>query len=105
MAREYCNHNYQAIVTKYLGPTNFRGSRIKANASAGSVTVSYNPAMNSEDNHRAAAEALARKFDWLDNATLHGGGMPDGSGNVYVMVHKGDASSLADFFKYNEKNV
>lgn len=104
MAREYRNHAYQAIVTKYIGPTNFRGSRIKATASAGNVTVSYDPALNSEDNHLAAAEALANKFGWLENATLHGGGMPDGSGNVYVMVHKGDSMSLADFFKYNEKN-
>lgn len=104
MPREYRNHVYQAIVTKYIGPSNVRGSRVKASASAGSVTISYNSALNSEDNHLAAAETLARKYGWLDNATLHGGGMPDGSGNVYVMIHKGDAQSLVDFFEYNEKN-
>lgn len=106
MPREYRNHPLQAIVTKYLGPSNVRGSRIKASAAAGSVTVSYNHALNSEDNHLAAAETLARKYGWLDNhgAALHAGGMPDSRGNVYVMVRKGEAESLKDFFEYNENN-
>lgn len=29
----------QAIVTKFLGPTNYRGSRVKATCQAGSVTI------------------------------------------------------------------
>ena len=78
---------------------------IKASASAGSVTVSYNHRLNSEENHLNAAETLANKFGWLENATLHAGGMPDSSGNVYVMIHKGEAMSLLDFFEYNEKKV
>jgi len=52
---------YQGIETRYLGPTNTKGSRIKASAWAGSVTVPYNHALNTEDNHRAAAMALAAK--------------------------------------------
>lgn len=54
----------QSITTKYIGPTNFRGSRIKATAEAGSVTLSYDHALSSEENHCAAAKALAEKFDW-----------------------------------------
>ena len=41
-------HIRQAIVTKFLGPTNFRGSRIKASASAGAITVDYPHAINIE---------------------------------------------------------
>ena len=54
----------QAIRTKYLGATNFRGSRFKATAQAGSVTVPYDSALNAEDNHCAAARALCEKLDW-----------------------------------------
>lgn len=73
---------YQAIVTKFFGPTNTRGSRIKATAQAGSVTVSYDYALNSDENHAAAAQALAEKFGWF--GAWHEGGAPDGRGNVYV---------------------
>lgn len=52
---------YQAIETRYLGPTNTRGGRIKARAWAGSVTVPYNHELNADQNHRAAAMALAAK--------------------------------------------
>ncbi|MBB3980109.1 hypothetical protein GGQ64_005356 [Rhizobium azooxidifex] len=72
----------QAIVTKFLGPTNFRGSRVKATASAGSVTVSWSHALNSQQNHDAAAKALAVKLDW--KGAWFAGGMPDETGNVYV---------------------
>lgn len=54
----------QAIRTRYLGPTNYRGSRIKASAQAGSVTVSYDYALNIDGNHKAAAQALVDKLDW-----------------------------------------
>jgi hypothetical protein len=72
----------QAIETKFLGPTNFRGSRIKASAQAGSITVSYDHALSSEENHTAAARALASKLGW--SLSLIGGGNAKGNGNVYV---------------------
>jgi hypothetical protein len=56
---------YMAIQTKFLGPTNFRGSRIKATAMdnfsdgrAISVTIGYDHALNGDANHRVAAEKL-----------------------------------------------
>ena len=59
---------HMAIETKFLGATNSRGSRIKAQAmdswSDGkreSVTVGYDHALNSEDNHAAAAIRLIPK--------------------------------------------
>ncbi len=58
-------HNgYQAIITKYLGPTNVRGSRVKAVAEAGSITLSWDHALNSDENHALAAQTLADKYKW-----------------------------------------
>jgi len=74
----------QAIVTKYFGPGNVKGSRIKATASAGSVTIPYDHSLNTDANHAKAAEALARKFSWV--GYWCGGGMPEGNGNVFVCV-------------------
>jgi hypothetical protein len=58
------------ITTKYLGPTDTRGSRIKASCDKHSITVScglsvivpYDHALDSFDNHAAAARALAVKL-------------------------------------------
>ncbi|MEZ2409844.1 hypothetical protein AB6806_23920 [Bosea sp. RCC_152_1] len=72
----------QAIVTKYLGPTNSRGSRIKATASAGSVTIPYSYDLRTEDAHAKAAKVLARKMGWAGH--WHGGGTPEGTGYVFV---------------------
>jgi hypothetical protein len=78
----------QAITTKFLGPTNFRGSRVKAKCQAGSITVSWNDALGVDDNHDTAAQALAEKLDWTGEhyGKLVGGGLPDGTGNCYVFV-------------------
>ncbi|MDK4729358.1 hypothetical protein [Rhizobium phaseoli] len=73
---------YQAITTKFFGPTNYRGSRVKATAEAGSITVSWDHALNSEQNHDAAAKALAEKFGW--RGAWFSGGTP--TGNCYVWV-------------------
>ena len=77
----------QAIVTKYLGPTNFRGSRIKATAAAGSITVHYPHALNPDKAHAFAASQLAEKFNWV--GVWYAGGMPSGDGNCFV--NAGDA--------------
>ena len=75
---------FQAIVTKYHGPTNTRGSRITATASAGRVTVPYHYGMNSDDNHRAAAEALKAKMAWKGD--LAAGALPGDTGAVFVFT-------------------
>jgi hypothetical protein len=74
----------QAITTKYLPPTNFKGSRIKASCAAGSITLQLDHALNTEDNHAKAAKALANKFKWTGNWFM--GGMPDDSGYCFVCV-------------------
>jgi hypothetical protein len=51
------------ITTKFIGPTNARGSRVKATSSSGKTkTIDWQHALNSDDNHAAAAEALANQM-------------------------------------------
>lgn len=78
----------QAIETKYLGPTNYRGSRVKASAQAGSVTIGWDDALDTDSNHEKAALALCRKLGW--RGAILGGGNAKGNGNVYVMVDTAD---------------
>lgn len=54
----------QAISTKFYGPTNYRGSRIRAKADAGTVWVDWKYELGVEENHDRAAWAFARKFGW-----------------------------------------
>lgn len=74
----------QAIVTKYIGPTNFRGSRVKAWCEAGSVTLSWDDALDVNGNHTAAARRLATQLGWAGHYV--GGGLPTKQGNCYVLV-------------------
>jgi hypothetical protein len=74
----------QAIQTKYLPSTNTKCSRIKAWCNAGSVTISYPHELSGQAVHRAAAEALLIKLDWLDMGTMLGGGLPGNGGCCFV---------------------
>lgn len=74
----------QAIETRYLGPTNTKGGRIKATAWAGSITIGYNHALDTQDNHRAAANALIAKMDW--RGPFAQGGNIKGDGYYFVNV-------------------
>lgn len=67
----------QAIVTKWLSPTNYKPSRIKASCERGSVVVSWEYAKNVDENHAAAVEALLAKFDREDAAKYS---TPNGNG-------------------------
>lgn len=63
---EALEQTMKAIMTKYQGLTNYRGSRIKATDGDGNhVTVSYVCELNTDSNHDAAALALAHKMGWL----------------------------------------
>lgn len=56
----------QAIITKYLCPTNVRGSRYKASCERGYRIITANNALSAEENHRAACDALCEFFDAQD---------------------------------------
>jgi len=80
----------QAITTKFLGPTNSRGARVKAVAEAGSVTVNWDYSLGIEGNHTSAAKALAAKLEW--DGVWFGGGL---TGNGYVFVWTGDTLAVS----------
>jgi hypothetical protein len=69
--------SYRAIRTWFAGPTNTRGSRVIADAgdSASRVTLSWDHALNSEQNHATAAMAVVAKMGWdtPDHTRLTGG--------------------------------
>ena len=80
--------NVQAIETKYLGATNYKGSRIKAThqGNVKSVTVGYDHALNLDENHQRAAKTL---LDKLGTAGAWDGKMVGGStrnGMAWVFV-------------------
>ena len=77
-----------AITTKYIGPSDTKGSRIKAtwrryDGHKMQVTVGYDDALSQRDNHAAAAMKLCRMSmdggnDWTCGET--------DSGYVFVML-------------------
>jgi hypothetical protein len=85
----------QAITTRFIAPTNTRGSRVKATAAAGSITIAWQDRLNPMQNHCAAAEALARRLEW--SGIYIPGGMPDGAG--YCFVHVPNAVDFVDGFE------
>lgn len=78
----------QAIKTKYLCPTNFRGARVKATAEAGSLTVPWDHALNVEDNHAVAAKMLCQRYGWQGHYSA--GGTKDGYVFVYAAPIQSD---------------
>jgi hypothetical protein len=79
----------QAIVTKYFGPTNHRGSRVRATAHSGSLMMIWDDSLSSDANHDRAARQLADKFNWRGD--LIAGGLPGGDANVYVFDDTGES--------------
>jgi hypothetical protein len=84
---------YMTIETRYLGPTNYRGSRIKAAAldtfnsdeRPESVTVPIDDALDTDANHERAALALLPKVcNNPDAVTMHKGATR--RGYVFVVV-------------------
>ena len=66
----------QAIYTKYLGPTNTKGARIKAYTLGGlSVTIGFDYALSGEARHFEAVKALVKKYaltEWPINDMCSG---------------------------------
>ena len=80
----------QAIQTKFLPCTNFRGSRVKAWCECSSIVLSWDHALNVDENHAKAANALAEKLGWVGGnyGVLIGGCLPIGG---YAFVFTGKA--------------
>lgn len=76
----------KAIQTRFIGPTNFRGSRVKAvcrdsmSEAPMQITLSWDDSQGVYENHARAAIALCDKMGWT--AKLVGGSTVNG----YVFV-------------------
>ena len=74
-----------AIETKFIPCTNHLPSRVKATCQAGSLTLSWDDALDVARNHQAAAKALARRLNWAGKWV--GGHLPKlKRGYVFVLV-------------------
>jgi hypothetical protein len=67
------------IVTRYLGPTNYQGSRIKATHKRDSettkqITIGWDDNLESRANHQAAAEQLLSQWGYNNNLMIVGCG-------------------------------
>ena len=72
----------KAIKTMYLGPTNARGPRIKAtDCDRNHITLSWDYALDSDENHKMAAKALCDKMNWKGDLVM--GGFPDYNVHVF----------------------
>lgn len=74
-------HFRQAIVTKYIGPTNFKGSRIRAKCDAKSIIVNWDSSLGVSENHAKAALSLIHHLGWDTKEYAKnwiGGGIGDG---------------------------
>jgi hypothetical protein len=77
---------YQAIETKYYGPTNHRGSRIKAYAQCGKVWVHYDHGLSTQENHASAAMAFLRQWEW-EGSWVQGANAAN-TGYVFVQAER-----------------
>ncbi len=79
----------KAIRTKYIGPSNVKGSRLTATTgeTGQRIIMSWPSELNSSAAHAKGARALADKFGWTSK--LIGGGFPDGT-MVWVFVNSSD---------------
>lgn len=64
----------QAILTRYIGPTDTRGSYVLARCDAKAIKVPWDYAKDPTDNHDAACAALVKVLGW--DGTWVGGTLP-----------------------------
>ena len=77
----------QAIITKYLCPTNFKGSRIKAYYLGGSIIMQCDSNLNMDQNHEMAAKILMKELEW-DRYNVLIGGVTHKGDYVFVLIPK-----------------
>lgn len=75
----------QAILTKYIGPTNHRPGRIKAWCDSGSLTIEWDHSMSVAANHGRVASELAKRLEGPYTNILRVP-MPDTSKAHYAFV-------------------
>ena len=84
---------YQAIRSRFIGPTNHRPSRLIVTAEAGRKVIPWNHGEGIEENHARAAEAFARAWGW--SGVWYGGAHGDSFWFVRVSAHDGNPDGAA----------
>ena len=95
----------QAIETRYCGPTDTKGSRIRASCEGGTVYVSYGHTLNSEGNHYAAVKKLCDKLGWdaaLDRVADRFAGIIDLHGPDAVGLYLSGQLLTEDYYVFNK---
>lgn len=70
----------QTIITKYLGPSNVKGSRCIAKTTSGKrLIIEWDDTLNLEQNHYEAMKRLATILNWDSYPKAIGGTLKDGS--------------------------
>lgn len=75
-----------AILTKYIGPTDFKPGRIRAVCEAGTLLLPWDHNLGVYENHREVASVLAHSFGWLDTWKMVGGFLPQTNQYAYAFV-------------------
>ncbi len=75
----------QAIEVKFLGATNFQGSRLKAICQAGTITSGWRYELEDNENYEHVAKLLIKKLGWEFEPV--GGVLPNGN-HVFVLQKK-----------------
>jgi hypothetical protein len=87
----------KAIRTRYVGPTNTRGSRIIASdGDKNSISTSYPHGLNSDEGHELAAYLLMQKMGW-GNHLVGGGFQHDMYWTMIPIDTRGDKPAYAYF--------
>lgn len=79
----------QGIWTEYKGNSRIKATARTRNSWGGgepemALRWSYDFELDADENHAAAAAALARKLGW--GGLWHGGGRPDSKGSMFVNI-------------------
>lgn len=100
----------QGITTRYLGPTNTKGSRIKAVARKAdnwgkemSLTDHMNNALNPDANHTRVAQLLATELEW--KGVWIGAGKPEDDGYQYAALEGSFSREWAERYLCGKEGV
>lgn len=76
-----------AILTRYLGPTDHRSSRVVVTSGNGHrLVVPWDCELDVDENHRAAAFKLCQKMGW--SGDLASGGLKNGAAHCFIPGRK-----------------
>lgn len=80
--------SHQAIFTKFVGPTNHRGARIKVSCDAKTITVPWNYEKDVDFNHIDARNALVEQLGWSGKWEMGSAPAKSKVGFVHVCVRR-----------------